>query len=157
LSKKVGVFGLGNTLRRDDGIGIIILESLLKFYKRKDLDYLNFGTASFDLLNRIKDYDRVLLIDGINASLPAGEVKIFKLESIKYNLKTYIASTHEIGLKSIFELSKILRLKTKIFVAGIQVKDISYKEGLSEALREKEKNILKEISAFIDKTLCSPH
>lgn len=144
-------------MRRDDGIGIIILESLLKFYKRKDLDYLNFGTASFDLLNRIKDYDRVLLIDGINASLPAGEVKIFKLESIKYNLKTYIASTHEIGLKSIFELSKILRLKTKIFVAGIQVKDISYKEGLSEALREKEKNILKEISAFIDKTLCSPH
>ena len=106
MSKKVAIIGIGNTLRRDDGIGIIILESLLKLYKRKDIDYLNFGSASFDLLHRIKDYHSVLLIDGINADFHPAELKISELKDIDYKLDNSLTSTHELNLKSIFELSK---------------------------------------------------
>ena len=152
MSEKIAVIGLGNTLRRDDGIGIIILESLLKFYKRKDIDYLNFGSASFDLLHRLKTYDAVLFIDGINAGFGFGELKISKLRDIEYKLDNFVSSTHEINLRNIFELSKILGIKTKIYVAGIQVEDTSFGEGLSEALKHKKENIIKEIITFIEKT-----
>ena len=74
VPNRKAVIGLGNTLRRDDGIGIIILESLLNVSKKEGTDYLNFGTASFDLVHRMRDYDEVLLIDAINASLPSGEI-----------------------------------------------------------------------------------
>jgi hydrogenase maturation protease len=157
MSKKLAVIGIGNTLRRDDGIGIIILESLLKFYKRKDIDYFNFGSASFDLLYYIKTYDIVLLIDGIRAGLNVGKVKISKLQDIEYTLDNLITSTHEFNLKDIFELSKKLGIETKIYVAGIQVSDTSLGEGLSDALRNKKEDIIKKVSAFIDETLCSPH
>ena len=150
MSKKQAVIGLGNTLRRDDGIGIIILDSLLNFYKRQDLDYLNFGSASFDLLHRLKAYDKALLIDGVDAGLGAGELLISELKDIEYKLDNFVNSTHELNLKSIFELSKNLSIKTKIYIAGIQVGDTSFGEGLSIALKSKLEDIIKEIAAFVD-------
>ncbi|MFH1440496.1 MAG: hydrogenase maturation protease [Candidatus Omnitrophota bacterium] len=146
----IAVIGLGNTLRRDDGIGIIILESLLKFYPRPDIDYLDFGIASFDLIHRMQEYDKVLLIDGINAGLEEAQLKIFKLEDIEYTIDGPVISTHEINLKGIFELYKKLELKTKIYVAGIQVKDTSFGEGLTEVLNKDLKNIVEKINFFID-------
>jgi hydrogenase maturation protease len=151
LSKKIAIIGIGNTLRRDDGIGIIVLESLLKFYQRKDIDYFNFGSASFDLLHRIKNYDTVLLIDGINAGFNIAELKVSELKDIDYKLDNSLTSTHEFNLKSVFELSKKLGIKTRIFVAGIQVADTSFGEGISEALEHKKEGIIKEIAAFVDK------
>ena len=152
LPKKTAVIGIGNTLRRDDGIGIIILESLLSFYKRQDLDYFNFGSAGFDLLHRINSYDTVLLIDGINAGFGIGEFKISELKDMQYTLDDSVTSTHEFNLRTIFEFSKNLGIKTKIYLAGIQVGDTSFGEGLSEALKHRKEDIIKEIAAFIDKT-----
>lgn len=153
MLKKIAVIGLGNTLRRDDGIGIIVLESLLKHYKRPGVDYLNFGIASFDLMHRLEKYQTVLLIDGIEAPLAPGELKIFKLEDIAYDADPLGASTHELDLKSLFELYKNFKLKTKVFIAGIQVKNTDWKEGLSTSLKKSFNKNLKEISEFID-VLC---
>ena len=152
MFKIKAVIGIGNTLRRDDGIGIIILESLLKFYKRKGVDYLNFGAACFDLLHRLKNYDAALIIDGINAGFKAGVLKISELKDIEYNLENCATSTHELNLKDIFEFSGKLGIKTTIYLAGIQVEDTSFGEGLSSALANRKEGLIKEIAAFIDKT-----
>jgi hydrogenase maturation protease len=152
MPKRLAVIGIGNTLRRDDGIGIIILESLLKFYKRKDIDYLNLGISIFDLIHRLPDYDVVIVIDGINAGLDVGEVKISELKDIEYKIDSSIISTHELNLRDIFDLSKKLGLKTKIYVVGIQVKDTSFGESLSEPLENKVDEIVKAVSLFINKS-----
>lgn len=152
MSKKIAVIGIGNTLRRDDGIGIVILESLFKFYKREGIEYFNFGTASFDLIHRMQEYDAVLLIDAISASLPLGSVRFFELKDITYNLKESAVSTHELNLTGIFELSQKFQLKTKIYIAGIQIKDVFWGEGLSEPLERAREDITKQVSVFIDKT-----
>ncbi len=153
MSKKIAVIGLGNTLRRDDGIGIAILESLLTSYKRKDIDYLNFGVASFDLLHRIKDYQVVLLIDAIDAGLACAELKLFTLDKIDYNLKNSPTSSHELDLRTIFKLYKKLKLKTGVYIAGIQAKDVSFGQGFSEPLKNRQEELAEKISVFIDKKL----
>lgn len=150
--QRLAVIGIGNTLRRDDGIGIIVLGFLLKFYKRKDIDYFDFTATSFDLLHRIKAYDQVLLIDGISAGLYVGELLISELKDIEHKLGNLITSTHELNLKSIFEFSKNLDIKTKIYLAGIQVEDVSFGERLSSTLEQKKEKITKEIAAFVNKT-----
>jgi hydrogenase maturation protease len=151
LSKKAAVVGLGNTLRRDDGIGIVVLESLLKLYKRQDLDYFDFSIASLDLLHRLSAYPKALLIDAVDAGLAAGEVKICGLEEINYLPYQVAGSTHELDLKSLFELLKKLKIKTAIYVAGIQAQDISFGEGLSPALEKRKSQIIQEIDTFIRK------
>lgn len=151
--KKFAVIGLGNTLRRDDGIGIVILESLLNSCRREGIDYLNFGIASFDLIHKLQEYDTVLLIDGIDAGLAPGELKIFELKDIAYVSKEAPVSTHEFDLKSLFELYKRFELKSKISVAGIQVQDTSYGEGLSQPLKASLEHTISETRLFVDKIL----
>jgi len=167
MPKKIAVISMGNTLRRDDGIGIIILESLqdkykesllsnekeglLKFYKREGIDYLNSGSASFDLIHRLEDYDVAFVIDGINAGLDVGEVKISELKDMEHEIDGSIISTHELNLKNVFELSKELGLKTKIYVVGIQVEDTSFGESLSKPLKNKVDEIVKAVSFLINK------
>ena len=155
MSNKTAVIGLGSTIRRDDGIGIAVLESLLGSFKREDADYLNFGTASFDLIYRLKDYDTVVLIDAIDASLKPGELKIFELNKIKLGLKSKILSSHELDLKALGALTKKFAIKAKIYVAGIQVKDVSFGEGVTAQLTEKKPDIVKRIGLFVDTLFCS--
>jgi hydrogenase maturation protease len=152
-TSKIAVIGLGNSLRRDDGIGVIILASLLNNYKRPAIDYLNFGIASFDLIHRLESYDISLLIDGINAGLSAGQLKIFGIEEISFVKKNGILSSHELNLKEIFRLARNLELKTKIYVAGIQVQDVSFGESLSEPLKNNLEIITEQIDRFIRERL----
>ena len=153
MSKKIAVIGLGNTLRKDDGIGIIVLEALLKSSQHPQIDYLNFGIASFDLVHRMEKYERILLIDGIDAGLKPGELKIFELKDISYNLKGPALSTHEFDLKSLFELYKRFELKSKIYVAGIQVQDVSFGDSLSQPLKDSLEHSISEARIFVDKIL----
>ncbi|MFA5117574.1 MAG: hydrogenase maturation protease [Candidatus Omnitrophota bacterium] len=150
MSKKRAVIGLGNTLRRDDGIGILVLESLLALYKRRHIDYLDFGTASFDLLFKLQGYDEVLLIDAIDAGLAPGELSIFDLSRMRADKLQGAISSHELNLKSIFELARKFKVKAKIYIAGIQARDVSHGEGLTQALAERKEAIVKEVSEFID-------
>ena len=161
MSNKIAVIGLGNTLRKDDGIGIIVLESLLKFPQHPQIDYLNFGIASFDLVHRMEKYEFILLIDGIDGStalttgagLKPGELKIFELKDISYNLKGQALSTHEFDLKSLFELYKRFELKSRIYVAGIQVQDVSFGDSLSQPLKDSLEHSISEARIFVDKIL----
>lgn len=150
MSDKVAVVGIGNTLRRDDGIGIVVLEFLTKFHKKKGIDYFDFGSASFDLINYIQSYDAVILIDAIKADLPLGELKIAELDKIICFANTHVESTHGFDLKNVFEICKTMEIKTKVFVAGISVKDVSYGEKLSTKLDVKVEDIALEIDAFLE-------
>lgn len=149
MSKKTAVIGLGNTLRRDDGIGIVVLESLLRLYKRDEVDYLNFGIASFDLVYRLEKYDTALLIDAIDGSFEPATLKIFEPKNIDFPLKPRVTSSHELNLTHLIHLCSTFAAKTKVYIAGIQINDVSYQEGLSEALKAKQESLTREIDAFI--------
>ncbi len=149
MSDRLAVVGIGNTLRKDDGIGIVVLEFLTKFHKKEGIDYFDFGSASFDLINLIQGYDAVILIDAIKADLPLGELKIAELDKIICFANTHVESTHGFDLKNVFEICKTMEIKTKIFVAGIAVKDVSFGEGLSATLGAKVEDITLEINAFL--------
>jgi len=159
VSKRIAVIGLGNTLRRDDGIGIKVLETLLHRHRISGVDYLDFGVTTIDLLNRIKDYDAVLLIDGISAqALRPGELVIFGSSDIEHGITEAVASTHGLGLKDFFELYNKFGMETKVYVAGIQVQDVAHGESLSAPVGDNKDRIVREISSFIEK-LCDdkPH
>ena len=59
--KKVCVIGIGNTLRRDDGIGIVLLEKLIERKNKlpKNVDFINGGTGGMNLLHILVCYDAV--------------------------------------------------------------------------------------------------
>jgi len=150
-NKEKAIIGIGSVLRKDDGIGIYIFESLKESRDISGVDFLNFGIASFDILLRIREYSKVLIIDGINAALSPGELRIFDLDDTDLPLDFSHISSHELKLTDVNFLKKKLGIKTKVFVAGVQVEDISFGEGLTGTLQEKQEAIIAEIREFIKK------
>jgi len=144
-SDKIAVIGIGNPLRKDDGIGIVVLDRLRAHHVKtrcsaslqNRYDYFDFGTSAIDLANKLSGYKKALLIDGVNAGLEPGELKIFDLKEVEaQNIKGNLSSTHQIDLGQLLALAKTLKLKTDIYIAGIQVKDSSFGSGLSASLTQ---------------------
>lgn len=148
-TKKIAVIGLGNTLRRDDGIGIHVLALLEKRLKREGVAFLNFGIATFGLINTIPDFQKVLLIDAIDAGLAPAALKIFRLQEAVYTIKDKKVSSHELSLSDLLALYQTLGISTDVHIAGIQVKDVSYGLEMTDELEGAKSRIAEEIHAFI--------
>ncbi|MFA5039387.1 MAG: hydrogenase maturation protease [Candidatus Omnitrophota bacterium] len=147
-SREIAVIGLGNTLRRDDGIGIHILSRLQDELKGK-VAFLNFGIASFGLINFISEFRKVLLIDAMDAGLKPATMKIFRLDEAETYARQKKLSSHELSLADLLELYKALGLATDVQVAGIQVKDASYGLEMTPELAKAKNRIVQNIKEYI--------
>ncbi len=148
----IGVFGIGSTLRRDDGIGIALLHILEEnFGLNTSFSFRDYGTGTLEMIGAIEDFSSVLIIDAIDAGIDPGKLLIFRLEEAAGVSGAGAVSSHELSLAHLFRLYSGLGLKVPVFIAGIQWKDISYGEGLSPALEIVKEGLSAEISSFLRK------
>ncbi|MFA5072330.1 MAG: hydrogenase maturation protease [Nitrospirota bacterium] len=148
-SSKIAILGLGNTARRDDGIGIHILTRLKQQLKRRDIVFFEFGIAGLDIINYINEYPKVFLIDAIDADLTPGTLKIFKLNEATYQAKERKLSSHEFTLNDVFNLYQTFQGTSDVRIAGIQGKDTSYGTEMTPELETAQEKITAEITTFI--------
>jgi hydrogenase maturation protease len=156
MRKKLGVIGLGNPLRRDDGIGILLLQYLQQNKKElsQTIDFFDGGTSGMNLLHLIEDYDTIFLLDAVDFKGKPGEMKKFTIDEIKNQKLSLSLSTHEPDLLSVIMFLKGLeKIPKKLLIFGVQPKDMSYGMELSDELQdvlpELQEQILKEIQSLI--------
>jgi len=156
--KKIGIIGIGNPLRSDDGIGIYLLKKLVDEKKTlpKEIDYIDGGTGGMNLLHIIAGFGIVVVIDAMQLNAAPGAYRLFISDEIIANKNTFFFSTHENQLPQVIQMSKKLgELPKQFFIFGIQPKDISYKRNLSNDLQNKTSSLLeslkKEIKIIINK------
>ena len=110
-SERLAVVGLGSPLRRDDGVGIHLLAMLRRSLKGKRIAFYDFGTASLGLVNLIKGFRKVLLIDAIDAGLAPAELRIFKLHEASFFVREKKLSSHELSLGHLLGMCHALVLR----------------------------------------------
>lgn len=136
--QKIGIIGLGNPLRRDDGIGLILLDRLQHQQKefQKKISFIDGGTGGMNLLHLLARFDVVLIIDAVNFKGKPGDTRLFTLEQIQSKKKTPISlSTHETDFIKVLALSKELNeLPQKLTMFGVQPYNLSHGTGLSEQI-----------------------
>ena len=147
-SSDIAVIGLGNTLRRDDGIGIHVLSGLQDELKG-EVFFLNFGIASLGLINFIGAFRKVLLIDAVDAGLKPATMKIFRLDEAGNLIPREKLSSHELSLKDLLKLYQSLGMATDVQVAGIQVKDASCGLEMTPELSAAKNAIVASIKEYI--------
>jgi hydrogenase maturation protease len=137
--KKIGVIGIGNPLRKDDGIGIVLLEKLveIKGDLPDDIEYIDGGTGGINLLHLFARFDIVVFIDAVNFGGEIAESKFFNSEDvISKNIQIKI-STHGSDILKIIQLSKNLgENPNDIFIFGVQPQDITPGTRLSHEIQE---------------------
>ncbi|MEN3203796.1 MAG: hydrogenase 3 maturation endopeptidase HyCI [Atribacterota bacterium] len=136
--KKTVLVAVGNPLRRDDGVGVYIGEEI----GRRGLPFFSVVLAGFAPERVFDDILRehpakVVFIDAASFGGKPGEIRVLEEEEIAAST----LSTHT------FPLPIVARIVAEeagcpVFFVGIQPRDVSFGEGLTEAVREAAQAIL---------------
>lgn len=75
---RTAIYGIGNILLGDDGIGPAVVRYLSSNYTLSpDTTLEDLGTPSLDLPAYLAGYDRVIFIDAVALDAPPGTVRVF--------------------------------------------------------------------------------
>jgi hydrogenase maturation protease len=148
----IGIIGIGNPLRKDDGIGLILLDYIKKDANDfpKTVSFVDGGTGGMNLLHVFNRFDLVILLDAVHFEGTPGHTRFFTFNDIQNKKKVSTVSTHNADLFQIIRLGqKINECPKNIFVFGVQPADVSYGKGLTKPLQDGLENIVVEMKKQI--------
>lgn len=79
---KTAVYGIGNILMGDDGIGPAVVRHLASLPLASDVVLEDLGTPSLDLPAYLLGFDRVIFIDAVALDAPPGTIRVFSRDEI---------------------------------------------------------------------------
>lgn len=125
------ILGVGNILLGDEGIGVRVIEAMKDIDFPGDVEILDGGTASLDLLQILDGRKKVIIIDAVQGGEEPGTLYRFTPEDIRAN-RPVSTSLHQVGLLetlSTLELSGNPPQDITIF--GIEPENIDWSLELS--------------------------
>ncbi len=120
---KTIVIGLGNTILRDDGVGVYVARALVERL-RGTADVREAELAGLDLLEMLKGYDRAFIVDAIQLDGErAGDV--FRMRPDDIRITPRLASFHDIDIVTALALGKRLGfpMPAEVVIFGVQAAD----------------------------------
>jgi hydrogenase maturation protease len=135
MTKGVLVLGLGNLLRRDEGLGVVSIQRLLERYELPEgVEVVDGGTLGLDLLVYLEEAGKVLVLDAALTGGPPGVIVRYANEEVPafLGLRT---SPHEIALADLLAVAKLRETAPgEVVVLGMQPEELELGLGLSEAI-----------------------
>jgi len=132
LGAKIALLGIGNEFRRDDGVGLTVIQRLGALIDHSSIFLLKCHEVPENFTGRVKRFKPacVILIDAADFGGVPGEARIFELSELaSIHVTTHRPSLAVLGDYLLSETS------ARIFVIGIQPADQEFGEGLSPAAR----------------------
>jgi hydrogenase maturation protease len=120
-SAPIVVLGLGNVLRRDEGLGIRALQRLQERYTLSgEVQLVDGGTLGLELLAYLEDARRLLVLDAALTEGPPGALIRLAGEDVPAFLGMR-SSPHEIGLADLLAVLRLRGLEPEeVVVLGMQ-------------------------------------
>ncbi|MCX7942626.1 MAG: hydrogenase maturation protease [Dictyoglomaceae bacterium] len=137
--KKILLVGFGNEYRKDDGLGIKLLDLI-----EGEFDKIKIQELTFDMAEIIKNYDIVIFVD---ASLEGKEISFRKISE----KCTFSPLTHHTSCEELLIWTKALYGKTpEFYLLSIKGYDFDFGEELSEEAKKNLEKGLKFLKRFIE-------
>jgi hydrogenase 3 maturation protease len=134
--KKKLFVGIGNLLKKDDGVGVYISR---RIKPGGTIHVLTVETSIENYIGKINSIipDILILIDCMDMNSPAGTYKLLMLNQIQ----DLTFNTHNISLKRLSEFFTM-----EVFILGIQPEKIEFGENISYLVRNVANKIIKQIN-----------
>jgi len=150
LNKSKLVIGLGNILLKDEGVGVRCVEYLRSKGLDEGIKLVDGATFGFDLLEEMKGFEKVVIVDAVDMGKEPGYVASFDAEQIISLSSSKKFSVHEIDLVDVIQVGKKIGYNfNNVRIVGIQPGEVSQGDSLSEIVTEKlsalTERVLKEI------------
>lgn len=137
--------GVGNLLKRDDGVGVYISK---KIEKTEHISSIKVEMSIENYIGKINQMqpDVLVLIDATDFRKQPGYWKLIPASEIR----NITSNTHNISLKQLAALFDM-----PVYILGIQVADISFGEGIDERVKTTADQIIAHINHY--NTLITEH
>lgn len=123
------ILGFGNTLRRDDGVGVVAAQRLKETVDKSRVRVIACHQLTVDLAKDISKVDRVIMIDADQKGTP-GLVTVTKIKLENSSTSTY---SHELDPATLIGCSKALYGKSpETFLITITGESFDFGEGVSK-------------------------
>jgi hydrogenase maturation protease len=151
------VIGLGNPLMTDEGIGVLLVQKLAQKSDRKelhgcnDVEFYDGGTGGMNLLYKIENRDKVILIDCAKMGQSPGTICRFTPDQVRTLKKLAHFSLHEIDILKLLDVAAQLDAAPKeVIIFGIEPASLELGNDLSEILKTQLDNYLNTILAELE-------
>ncbi len=147
---KILVLGIGNLLFGDEGIGVHFINYMGEKYRfsgEHELDLVDGGTLAQKLIPIIVEYDRLIIIDTINApGVKAGEVYFFDFDAVP-GAVDWQGSAHEVEMLQTLNMMDLVGDRPQTMIMGvvptvIEATEFSLSKGVADAVPVMEKTFL---------------
>ena len=140
------IIGIGNTLRRDDGVGPLVLDAC-KYEPVPHCDLVELGGEATSVIEAWRDRKLAIVVDAVCTGDEAGTVHDLTLADIDTIRDISTAtSSHFAGLAEAVALGRTLdRLPAKLRVLGIEPADLKHGFGLSPPVAEAMDEVVRRV------------
>jgi len=129
------VVGIGNRFRRDDSVGLLVLDAVRPRLP-SCVDAIESNGDAVALVSAWEDTDLLVVVDAIVSGAKPGTIYRFDGAHRLPALFFRATSSHVLGLAEALELARTLgRLPGRVIVVGIEAGEVALGEGLTPAAR----------------------
>jgi len=146
--KPILVLGVGNTLLKDEGVGVLVARRLQEMDLPDNVEVLEGGVLGFDLLDHMEEREKIVVIDAVDGDGEPGAVYRMTRAEIDEGNSRCMTSLHEVDLPQVFSTADLMGIQIEPMVLiGIQPKAIEM--GYDEVTPEVEAAMPKAIELVL--------
>lgn len=142
----IAVFGIGNILLGDDGVGVHAVKKLMNDYEFPEfVELIDGGTKGLDLLPLFENRDKVLIIDAANFKKEPGTIDMVDGDALPAFLSSKL-SVHQIGLPDMLFAARLMEITPpEMCLIGIQPKSMETSTELSDIVSKNVGTLLGKV------------
>lgn len=144
---RILIAGLGNSLLKDDGVGVHAVQALSKRRMPRGVVAAEIGTAILDGLHLLERADKVLAIDAMQAGGRPGDIYAFALDDV--DNPPVKPSLHDFGLRGVFEF--LPGRRPEVLVLGVEPAEIGVGLELTPEVAASLPRVVHEALRIVDR------
>jgi hydrogenase maturation protease len=148
--KKLLVLGMGSEILMDDGVGSRLANKLREENLPQGFHVETSNIGGLELLEIIRDYDQLIILDGMRGGSKVGDLYFFSPENYRETL--HLSTKHDASFLNALKVGEQLgyNLPRNIDIVGIEVEeDRCFGEYFSDKLEERIIYIYNEIKKLV--------
>ncbi|MBW1981726.1 MAG: HyaD/HybD family hydrogenase maturation endopeptidase [Deltaproteobacteria bacterium] len=153
---KIVILGVGNLLMSDEGVGIHAVQELMRRKLPAEVEVVDGGTSTLDLLPHLHKARRVIIIDVIKAGGEPGDIYRCRPEDLQENQEQPL-SLHQVDFAHLMKMAELMGYQIgPAVIYGMEPAVIGWGMELSPIVAAKMPKllelVLEEVSTHIENT-----
>jgi len=144
MTKKILIIGVGNLILRDEGIGVHAVRALERKTLPPQVEVIDGGTATIELLPAIQAAERIIVIDALRGGGLPGTIYRVSPEDLMVDAERLL-SLHQVGLLEVLGMARQLGGNPEVVIIGVEPKEIAWGMELTPEVETKLPKVIEAV------------